>query len=825
MVFTSDRDHGPRNSGIRASLDGYYAAAALTLTPKKRASVSFSSWSSLTTSKSADPSQLNIFDGSGPLAPNTPKLKQKLHKQQEYQPQRKDLHLAHHRNINSSNDLIPQQHAKSGRKMSSFFSRFGARNKSRLTIDVDESASTSPKANASNSSSNSSSSTQRYTRHSSVPNTPTTVVPGPKLSVPTVDPVPQPSAFRTIEQFPLCVAYIQAIKTSSLPACTLSSEKILRQQEADKTGGSSRRGRAMHRHHVSTKSADLDWTKKLYVLVPGILLQYSGDGLDDRLPEKVLQLTASSLAFASDAIPGRPWVLQVYSSASEDGTGALVPERRNAFIAKVAFWGAMRNCVSAILLVFESAEDMDSWMGALRTEAARLGGKTLVRKDKPLPEIPREASVELGADQGEAEVETGDKEVEEADSRFSRRIVINREDSSRTEWSSSDENTNTSKRASTCRNSTDAERSIISHDQIVLDQLRGSRLSLHSGGDTARVTTAQMSPDTSPERYSSRSSRNSYKRRSLAVSTQSTQSRSSVELRLPLQGLSAIDTDGNLYWNQRTPSPTNNFSLPTYRAPRNLAVPPVPAVPGASRPLATVISSELEESQTPRAHRPRPVSTQTMSPYHNSSLKSTPSPLTKPRPLSMLDSPPKSNYHYRTPKPTSELRTPKSSAEIMTTVLAPSPVTQLPTVSAIAPVATPPRRVSAAAGLVPPIAIPCRSRSLRRRSLGALENELARGAPKHPPPSMPLPKVPSPVAESLDIPVVTRLSQSVPRSTGGHWGALEKRRERRRSRQQQPIGLGLGIPIGGDEIEKERERERIEQRHSFSAKGSPTGYT
>jgi hypothetical protein len=81
-----------------------------------------------------------------------------------------------------------------------------------------------------------------------VPNTPTTVAPGSKLSVPIVDPLPPPSAFRTIEQFLLCVAYVQAIKTSSLPACTLSSEKILRQQEANKVGGSSRRGRTMHRH-------------------------------------------------------------------------------------------------------------------------------------------------------------------------------------------------------------------------------------------------------------------------------------------------------------------------------------------------------------------------------------------------------------------------------------------------------------------------------------------------------------------------------------------------------------------------------------------------
>ena len=805
MVFTNDRDHGPSNC---ASLDGSYAAAALT--PKKRASVLFSNWSPLTTSKRADPSQLNTFDGSTPAIPDTPKRKQQ-----------KDQHHHHNNNNDGDNtDHSHQQRPKPARKMS-FFSRFGSKNKSKLTIgiDIEESASSPKLSNSTTNKSDkrtscSSSTTQRYTRHNSAPNTPSTTAPGSKLSIPIVDPLPRPSAFRTIEQFPLCVAYVQAIKTSSLPACTLSSEKILRQQEVEKASAGSKRGRAMHRHHLSTKSADLDWTKKLYVLVPGILLQYSGEGMDDRLPEKVLQLTASSLAFASDAIPGRPWVLQVYSSAGEDGTGALVPEKRNAFIAKVAFWGSMRNCVSAILLVFESAEDMDSWMGALRTEAARLGGKNSIKKDKPLPKIPKK-SAEL--EREEAEMET-EKEVEELDSRFSRRIVINRDDSSKTEWSSSDENTNTSKRASTYRNSTDAERSITSHDQIVLDQLRGSRLSLHSGADTTRVMAVQMSPDTSPERYSTKSSRNSYKRRSLAVSMQS---RSSVELRMPPHG--TIDKDGNLHWIPRTPSPTNNFSLPSYRTPRTQAAPPVPTVLSASRPLTTVISSEQpEESQTPRAWRPRPVSIQTMSPCQTSSPKPTPSPPTKPRPLSMIDSPTKSksNYHYRTPKSSSELCTPKSSSGPLTTISTPSPVTHLPTIS---PVTISPRRVSTAAGLPslpPPITIPHRSRSLRRRSLGALENELARGAPKHPPPSMPLPKLPSPVVESLDVPVVIRLSQSVPRSTGGHWGVLEKRRERRRSRQQQ-TGLGLGISLGDDD--DEREREGGEQRHSFCAQGNEGG--
>ena len=62
-----------------------------------------------------------------------------------------------------------------------------------------------------------------------------------------------------------------------------------------------------------------------------------------------------------------------------------------------------------------------------------------------------------------------------------------------------------------------------------------------------------------------------------------------------------------------------------------------------------------------------------------------------------------------------------------------------------------------------------------------METELARGAPRYPPPSTPLPEVP-------------QLSQSLPKpSEGGNWAAMEKRRERRRSRQGSGLGLGLGI--------------------------------
>jgi len=694
MVLSSERHHGSsRNTGIRASIDGYAAA----LSPRKRTSVA-ATLAPLSPSKSAEP-RLNCGGG-----------------------------------ISSSNGSSPKQ---SRNIMTSFFSRFGSKNRSKLTVNVES----PPKPS--------------YSRNDSVPNSPLT--PGKQnLSIPIVDPLPSPSAFKTLEQFPLCVAYVQAIKTSSLPACTLSSEKILRQEVArgKALGAASKRGRALHRHHVSTDSADLDWTKKLFVLVPGILLQYSGDGTDDRLPEKVLELTATSLAFASDAIPGRPWVLQVYRSAGADG--GFLPERKNAFIAKVTFRGGMRNSASALLLVFECAEEMDSWMVILRAEATRLGGG-VKRTTSPKPanrgeledNDPGDSGGDWKKDVYGDERKESDKEAEsDLNSRFSRRIVINRDDNSKNEWSSSDENA--SKRASTqYRNSTDGDRSIISNDQIVLDGLREpSRLSLHSGGDKTRIVT--VSPDTSPERYSTKNT--TYKRSSLQISPRS---RSSVDLRPHTQALSAIGKDGNLYWipSSRTPSPPiNNFPVPR----RLSSMPPLPPADLRANYAGLTTVNSSEELETPR--RPRPVSTLTSpaaSPHTSS---------TKSRPLSMAD--------YYTMH-----RTPKSSNEHLC-YSAPDPAT--------------PRRT---APPLPPLpgASPVRTRSLRRRSLSALsisESQLARNSPGSPP-SMPLPKVPSPVAENLAM----GLSQSMPRSSGGNWAAMEKRRQRRSSRQnQENRGLGISIP-------------------------------
>lgn len=123
---------------------------------------------------------------------------------------------------------------------------------------------------------------------------------------------------------------------------------------------------------VSTPS----WSQKIYILVTtGYLLEYSGQGPYDRLPEKMLKLTQNSAAFASDAIEGKHWVLQVVQEAKGGYVNQAIPK---TFMAKVGFQGN-RRVVSTMLLVFGAPEDMDQWMTALRREVESMGGTSPVK--------------------------------------------------------------------------------------------------------------------------------------------------------------------------------------------------------------------------------------------------------------------------------------------------------------------------------------------------------------------------------------------------------------------------------------------------------------
>ncbi|KAG8166882.1 hypothetical protein KVR01_002571 [Diaporthe batatas] len=189
----------------------------------------------------------------------------------------------------------------------------------------------------------------------------------------------------TWDPVPLFQAYPQAVRTATLPACVQADSLLRAHQKRELINNSNINhpdlgdqkalfvDMARKKHRRNSSSVKLDWTTKLYVLVTsGYLLQYSGDGTHDRLPEKVIQLCKDSAAFASDIIPGKHWVLQVSSVFEE---GALTSQDTRSLFGKFGMREKEKRLASDILMVFENVDDMEDWMSFLRREIESLGGK------------------------------------------------------------------------------------------------------------------------------------------------------------------------------------------------------------------------------------------------------------------------------------------------------------------------------------------------------------------------------------------------------------------------------------------------------------------
>lgn len=182
---------------------------------------------------------------------------------------------------------------------------------------------------------------------------------------------------------PLFQAWPQAVRTATLPAC-LQADHLLRLHNKKEMLPAINHPdlgdemdvfvtMAKKRHRRTSSSFKLDWTTKVYILITsGYLLQYPGDGPHDCLPEKVVQLTKDSAAFASDVIPGKHWVLQV-SSVFEDG--ALTSHDTRSLLGKFGLREKERRQASDMLMIFDNAADMESWMSLLRREIEVLGGR------------------------------------------------------------------------------------------------------------------------------------------------------------------------------------------------------------------------------------------------------------------------------------------------------------------------------------------------------------------------------------------------------------------------------------------------------------------
>ncbi|KAI5310620.1 hypothetical protein KEM55_004507, partial [Ascosphaera atra] len=215
-------------------------------------------------------------------------------------------------------------------------------------------------------------------------------------------PPPKDAQYMRWETPPLFKAYSRAIKYATLPSPCLSAETILRNNqilqrsragstidlsavendayEVDQTTGRKTRRRSYRPSEALNKSG---WTRKIYVLdAEGHILQYAIEGAYDRMPEKTMLLGKQTVAFASDAIPGKHWVIQI-SEAMEDpetGTGTATADAKKHFFGRL---GAdhKKDMPKSILMVLNSPEEMQSWLSAVRQEIEHFGGKEYVPDD------------------------------------------------------------------------------------------------------------------------------------------------------------------------------------------------------------------------------------------------------------------------------------------------------------------------------------------------------------------------------------------------------------------------------------------------------------
>ncbi|KAJ4300270.1 hypothetical protein N0V88_002942 [Collariella sp. IMI 366227] len=320
---------------------------------------------------------------------------------------------------------------------------------------------------------------------------------------------PQPNSewIAAWNQPPLFKAYPQAIKHAHLPACTVPAEVVLRMHNHKNSGSlssilspstidieesTSDKSKKRHRRNGSGSTSKFEWTTKVFVLVTsGYLLQYAGEGSFDRLPERILQLGKDSAAFASDAIPGRHWVLQVSSAAESDRAAGTALRARLPFRAQ-------ERKASTFLMVFEGAGDMDSWIATLRREIESLGGrKVLSETGKPLKTASQDLQLRNQASQRTLVVRDPDRfsRVMNSDQSCHRSSVISTD--SRLDPSQDD----TTRELSCDDNST---ASVISRESRQLDSLRDStnRLSYMSSGQRTMLTSVGSSPACSPIRDS-----------------------------------------------------------------------------------------------------------------------------------------------------------------------------------------------------------------------------------------------------------------------------------------------------------------------------------
>ncbi|KAF3937411.1 hypothetical protein ABW19_dt0207413 [Dactylella cylindrospora] len=409
----------------------------------------------------------------------------------------------------------------------------------------------------------------------------------------------------------LFIAFEQAIKSGVLTAPSIPPELIIKYHQENEARFQRERKSRFARKGSLSKTLDVGWTQKLFILAPGLLLQYGSDGSYDREPERILRLRPDSLTFATDVFEGKHFVLQI--TAGGESTTLTPDERRPSIMSR--FGSKSRFDAYAMLLIFDGAEEMQDWLVKIRKEISRLGGPSIEEHPQPASKA---------------------NTIVEEDDRLSRTPTNSRR------------SLDSSRKNSSGRKSDEIAPSMsttASQDGLILDGLRANS----NYSFTTRERGSQGSSETSPERSSIPDTRD---RRRSTVST--AYSHSSTDLRLKSRPASTVF--GLEYsTSERPPSPTltqvstSSFAGRRSRGALPAPIPiPVPSIPkrhGSTAsyvgelPTPDVVNRRVRRSRKSSA----PPSPDRMLPLLSTSLPNPTSPNSlsqrRPRPVSLASAP------------------------------------------------------------------------------------------------------------------------------------------------------------------------------------------
>lgn len=298
---------------------------------------------------------------------------------------------------------------------------------------------------------------------------------------------------RSLEHSPLFLAYPQAIQQATLPAPTISADALLQYEKLKAheqlTADLSKqekgpKDKSKKKQASKNVPPRIQWTNKIFLLTSNAsVLQYAADSHYSSGPEKIIYLGHASAAFVTDVIPGQHWVLQISADVAVPETEAVAEQSRSLF-SKGTQAAAESRIAANMLLVFENAGDMDTWIALVRREIEKIKSK-----QTPLSKV------------GEPSYNVREKP--------SQRTLIARDLSQKqlyTPYAQQGDNDTTITAADFdamqehCMDDVSTTNSFVSHEGRQLESLRESatRLSLMSSSQRTMITSATSSPSTSP---------------------------------------------------------------------------------------------------------------------------------------------------------------------------------------------------------------------------------------------------------------------------------------------------------------------------------------